>query len=221
VQRLPQAPNFVGRDAELQELRAFWSTGGQGVVALVGLGGAGKTAVAARWLDELLGESNASRPDGLFVWSFYQQPDAGMFLQEACQYFVSADAPMPGKGAGLLAVLYEALTTGGRHLIVLDGLERVQRQASAEGVYGQIEDPLLKGFLTRIAEGLGRVTALITSRFPVTDLEPCQDRGYRWISVGGLGPAAARTLLRQRGVQGTDAQLDQVIDNYGAHALTR
>ena len=52
---------------------------------LWGLGGAGKTAVAARSVSEVLG---VSRPaGGLFVWSFYQEPDAGLFLRELVDYF--------------------------------------------------------------------------------------------------------------------------------------
>ncbi len=77
---LPPAPDFLGRRAELDALRAFWQGGGGGVLALVGLGGAGKTALAARFLADLLG-GRGERPRGLFVWSFYQQPDAGLFLQ--------------------------------------------------------------------------------------------------------------------------------------------
>ena len=51
-------------------------------LALVGLGGAGKTALAARFLAGLLGPGAGPRLGGLFVWSFYQEPDAGLFLRE-------------------------------------------------------------------------------------------------------------------------------------------
>jgi hypothetical protein len=209
----------VGREAELQELRGLWQRGFQGVLALVGLGGAGKTAVAARFLAELAG---ASRPAGLFLWSFYQEPDAGLFLQRAYHYFAGpAAAHQSARGAGLLHLLREALARGGPHWLVLDGLERVQLQDSAgAAAYGQIEDPLLKGLLTRIAEGTGRTVALVTSRFPLTDLRAFLGRGYRPLDVGGLGPEAARALLRGRGVKGDDVVLDGLVERYGAHALT-
>jgi hypothetical protein len=210
----------VGREPELEALRACWREGFRGVLALVGLGGAGKTAVAARFLDELLGAAAAPRPDGLFVWSFYQQPDAGLFLQEAYRYFARDAAHATGaRGGGILPLLHDALATGGPHLLVLDGLERVQRQEGT-GAYGRIEDPLLKGLLTRLAEGVGRAAALLTSRFPLTDLTPFQPRGYRPLDLGGLdGPSAAVLLLR-RGVVGDTAALRRLIDAYGAHPLT-
>ncbi len=54
--------------------------------------------------------SQACRPVGLFVWSFYQEPDVGFFLQELFQYFGRPGASAsPAKGAGLLHLLREAL----------------------------------------------------------------------------------------------------------------
>jgi hypothetical protein len=221
VHRLPAAPHFVGRAAELHELHRLWRTRFRGVLALVGLGGAGKTAVAARFLDDLLAPDAAPRPHGLFVWSFYQEPDAGAFLREAHDYF-AAGAPAPARGAGLLHLLRERLADGAPHLLVLDGLERVQREeGDAARPCGAIEDPLLRALLTRLATGVGQTVALVTSRFPLTDLGWLRGRGcYRHLDVGGLDRPAALALLRARGVWGEDADLERLIDAYGAHALT-
>ena len=222
VHPLPPAPQFVGRERELEALCASWQSGVRGVVALVGLGGAGKTAIAAHFLDELARPGHPARPDGLFVWSFYQEPDAGYFLNEAYRYFARGDrSPVPAKGAGLLHLLREALMVGGPHLLVLDGLERVQRQAGhGPDHFGEVEDPLLRGLLARIAEGIGPTTALVTSRFPLTDLKAHLGRGYRHCDVEGLSLPAALALLRGHGVRGDDATLAKLVESYGAHALT-
>jgi hypothetical protein len=220
VHPLPPAPNFVGREAELEELRGLWRSSFRGVLALVGLGGAGKTAVAARFLEEVMGAEAPDLPGRLFLWSFYQEPDAALFLQAAYQYFASPTSVAPAaKGAGLLHLLREALAEGGPHWLVLDGLEKIQQQENT-GKYGQIEDPLLKGLLTRIAEGMGQTVALVTSRFPLTDLHAYEVKGYRHLDIGGLSRPAALALLRQLGVKGEEADLDGLIENYGAHALT-
>jgi tetratricopeptide (TPR) repeat protein len=220
VHRLPPAPHFVGRQPELEALHALWKSGYRGVVGLVGLGGAGKTAIAAHFLDDLLRPGRGSLPCGLLVWSFYQEPDAGLCLQTVHQYF-GAPAATLAKGMGLLHLLRDALTAGGPHLLVLDGLERVQRQeGDAEARHGQIEDPLLKRLLVWLAEGTGQTMVLITSRFPLTDLEGYRGGGYRTVEVGGLSVQAAVALLRARGVWGEDAALVRLVENYGAHALT-
>lgn len=221
VHRLPPAPHFVGRDEELARLRDAWTSGFRGVLALVGLGGAGKTAVAARFLDELLAGKLAPRPAGVFVWSFYQAPDAGLFLEEAYRYFAGSRSALAAKGAGLLHLLREALAHGGPYLLVLDGLERVQRQEGAD--FGQVEDPLLRGLLARLADGTGRTAALVTSRFPLTDFfigRTARAPGYHHLDVGGLSAGAALDLLRRRGVVGADDVLAALVERYGAHALT-
>src|SRR4051794_25966260 len=102
VHSLPPAPEFVGRVAELGQLGAAWEGGSGGVVALVGLGGAGKTALAARFLEGVLAPARRPRSGGVFVWSFYREPDAGLFLQEAHRYFAGdAASATPARGAGL------------------------------------------------------------------------------------------------------------------------
>jgi hypothetical protein len=222
VHPLPRAPQFVGRDAELVALSDLWRSGTRGVVALVGLGGAGKTAIAARFLDDLGGGELLPRPAGLFVWSFYQEPDAGFFLEELYRYFTPAGSPQtPAKGAALIHLLSSVLAAGGANLLVLDGLERVQRgEGHAAGGFGQIEDPLLKGLLTRIGDGIGQTVALVTSRFPLADLTSALGEGYRQIDVDQLSHDAAIALLRHHGVRGDDAALLRLMEAYGTHALT-
>lgn len=219
---LPAAPKFVGRNKELEELGKCWNAGFRGVLALVGLGGAGKTALVARFLQNVADGALAVRPHGLFVWSFYLEPDPGLFLQEACRYFAPPEsASLTAKGAGILPLLHACLGVGGPHLLVLDGLERVQRQeTTAEGRFGQVEDPLLKNLLSRLADGGSHVLTLVTSRFPLTDLDAHLGRGYRHIDLAGLDAGAARELLRQRGVHSADNDLNPLVESFGAHALT-
>ena len=91
IHALPPAPMFTGRDAHLEQLAATLDDG-PGVVSLIGMGGAGKTAIAAEYLHR-----HASAYARIFVWSFYVDQDASAFLQRAQAYFVStlaAASPM-------------------------------------------------------------------------------------------------------------------------------
>src|SRR2546423_13040747 len=118
-------------------------------------------------------------------------------------------------------MLSEALATGGNYLLVLDGLERVQRQQTdASGIYGELEDPLLRGLLSRLSAGAGKTRAIVTTRFPVASIERWLDKGYSIIDVDHLTGDSARALLKVHGVKGTDAHLDALIADYGGHAPT-
>ncbi len=182
VHDLPAAPEFLGREMEQRELTRFWTEGFEGVVAMVALGGSGKTAVAARVVDSLRSrDASLSAPHGLFVWSFYREPDAGQFLRRAFDYFrVPSSAGAAATGLGLVHLLAAALDNGERNLLVLDGLERVQSAGDRNADdFGRLEDPLLKTLLLRAAAGVGKTLILVPSRFPLTDLEPAAGAGYR------------------------------------------
>lgn len=216
VHPLPAAPTFTGREDEQHAMQDFWN-GSNGVLSLIGLGGAGKTALAERFVSWLLREDP---PDALFVWSFYDEPDANAFLQSAYRY-LSGGRDVEAKGAGWFHLLKEALGDGGRYLLVLDGLERVQRpRTDASGIFGELEDPLLRGFLTRLCAGTGQAKAIITSRFPVSDIERWRDRGYTLIDVDSLQADAAHRLLETHGVRNLNEHFGRLVSEFGGHALT-
>jgi tetratricopeptide (TPR) repeat protein len=217
IHALPPAPTFVGRADEVAAMRRFWRDGPPGVLALLGLGGAGKTALVSEFLRLLREEGEPTDP--VFVWSFYVNQDVKEFLEVAYTYF--SGAVMRGSPMGTFYKLIECLSTAGRGLLVLDGLERVQRPAvDRDGGFGDLTDPLLAQIVGRLASGLGSVRCLITSRFPLPRLEPWRARGYQTLDVDQLRRADARRLLGVRGIRGGDEELDDLIDEYGAHALT-
>lgn len=219
IHPLPPAPAFVGREQEIAALVQYWRSASSGVLALVGLGGAGKTAIAER-LVEYVEHEEKFRADGMFIWSFYTDQNANTFLRELYRYFTGGQET-DAMGGGVLHQLTEILSSGGHYLIVMDGLERIQRtESNREGLYGQIDDPLIRLIVSRIARGMGNTVSLITTRFPVVDLEPWQGRGYRSINVDQLETRDALALLRRHQIRGEDANLIRLIEEFGAHALT-
>src|SRR5207253_211064 len=85
---------------------------------------------------------------GVFVWSFYENPQTEAFLREACRYFTGIEFKETG---GLLERLQQALTGDLPHLLILDGLELVQATGSKRR---PLEHPGLK----ESEEELRRVT---------------------------------------------------------------
>lgn len=212
---LQPAPHFRGREAQLAMLKGWWNdpASPDRVVSLVAIGGTGKTALTAQLLREVLGQQRAA---GTLVWSFYESPDTSVFLREACLYFTGE----AGEAGGRLERLKATLRDSAPHLLVLDGLERVQAEGGGGRARGELEDPTLRQLLRSIATGLGRARALITSRFPVADLESWRGAGYRAERLDDLDAAAARAVLRAWRVQGDDARLDELAKSVGLHALS-
>jgi hypothetical protein len=214
VHALQPAPHFHGREKLLQDLNAWVSdlTSPDRVWSLVAAGGTGKTAVVEKIVADMKpGEAN------VLVWSFYERPDADAFLRECNQLFLGEEE---GPAGGRLERLERGLRDGRPHLIVLDGLERVQEDAGGGRVRGELSDHSLKLLLRAMAAGLGRARALVTSRYPLIDLQDWTKRGYRHTSLDDLSPEAAVNVLRGWDVRGDDGALRAAAAQVGNHALS-
>jgi len=214
VHALQPAPHFHGREQLVRDLDAWVSdlTSPDRVWSLVAAGGTGKTAVAERVVAGMNpGEAN------VLVWSFYEEPNADAFLRECNHLFLGEEE---GPAGGRLERLERGLRDGRPHLIVLDGLERVQEDAGGGRVRGELSDHTLKLLLRAMAAGLGRARALVTSRYPLVDLQDWTNRGYRDTSLDDLSPEAAVAVLRDWGVAGDDAALRAAATQMGNHALS-
>jgi hypothetical protein len=214
VHALQPAPHFKGRDELLGQLTDWVAdlTSPDRVWSLVAAGGTGKTAIAERVVRRMQpGEAN------VLVWSFYERPDADAFLRECNHLFLGEEEGPPG---GRLERLERGLRDGRPHFIVLDGLERVQEDANGGRVRGELSDHTLKLLLRTLASGLGRARALITSRFPMVDLEDWRHRGYRDTRLDDLAPDAAVAVLRGWGVAGPEVLLRDAAQQLGNHALS-
>ena len=215
---LQPAQHFRGRAAKLQELKDWLQAAvtPDRVVSLVAAGGTGKTAL----VDKALHEATLSDRAGVFVWSFYEDPHTDAFLREAYIYFTGEkDAP----AGGMLERLQLALSGDAPHVLILDGLERVQ---SEEGHRrrGELEDLQLKRLVRALAGGVGSARALVTSRFPLVDLAEMSGAGHRAIVLDDLERAVALDVLRAWNVKGEDDALARLIEplNVGGlyHALS-
>lgn len=224
VHTLQRARHFVGREEIVQNVLATWAEGARPsarVIALVAVGGAGKTSIAERFVSSL---GDEPRPGGVFVWSFYEDPRTEAFLERALHYFAPGSDIAPGDR---LPSLEEALRRGEPHIVVLDGLETVQADggpaapdAAGGRAHGELNDALLRRLLFAIARGLGGARALVTSRFELADLAAWEGSGLHTIRLGALPARAAADLLRAWGISGGDATLRGLVERTGGHALS-
>ena len=218
VHTLLRARNWQHRP-QFDQVCDWWRDGGRGVCSLVGIGGAGKTAIADRFLNDLL-EANEDvdlpSSHGVFVYSFYDDDKPENFFRDL-QIWLEG-SPRLETVLSISQIMF--LVQQRQGLIILDGLEKVQ-ESGARGGFGRLTSPSLRNLLNHIACGSAReLSLLVTSRFALTDLRDSQPRFFYPIAVEEIDVEAGVALLRDRGVRGTDVLRAPIVEHCGRHALT-
>ncbi|MCS6851332.1 MAG: hypothetical protein NZ700_09210 [Gemmataceae bacterium] len=202
---------FFGRKSELELLERAFDGEGPSVVAFVGPGGQGKTAIVQHWLEPFVsGERSA---DGVFLWSFYRGKDADLCLRELYAYAFGRAAPGDVSASYCVDRLVPLLRRE-RWALVFDGAEVVQHET--DPWLGRWTHPDLSRLVEELASEPLPGVVILTSRFPFPELE--RRPQARIVSLGGLDAASGRGLLRRLGVQGRDSDLESAVAACGAHA---
>jgi hypothetical protein len=209
--------DFIPRPTYARALDLFLTQGSGGVLALIGIGGSGKTAMVGDAV-----ANSRKRFDGLFMWSFYDDPDPGAFFTSLADYVRGTPVSENTSEVQAYEEMRRSYLTGSELLLVLDGLERLQvERPDSRQLHGTVQDTILRQLLLWLAQAPVAARAIITTRFPLPDLLEASSAGrVTLLEVDALTRAEARVLLKKKGVRGTDRELDLLLDYFGAHALT-
>ncbi len=210
-----QPAHFFGRETELAVLDGALEPGGPSVVAFIGPGGQGKTAIAQHWLARLVaaGRVHPGDIDGVFLWSFYRGKDADRCLRELYGH-VAGTASVPDVSATYAVDQLLPRLRRQRWLLVLDGLE-VGQYESGEW-FGRLIHPELGRLLEELAAQPLPGVVLLTTRFPLPELQ--RRRHARIVTLASLDSKSARGLLQSLGVHGDPEELDAAAEACGHHA---
>ncbi|MEZ4709125.1 MAG: BTAD domain-containing putative transcriptional regulator [Caldilineaceae bacterium] len=211
---LPTVGAFFGREEEIARLQKLLFTDGSQIVAVLGMGGQGKTALAAR-VAELAADRYAC-----VIWrSLLNAPPLAELLPTLLQTLADQQlGDLPGLLDAQLELLIGYLRKR-RTLLILDNLESILdgaqpgRYLAGYEPYGQ----LLQQMALRNHQG----QLLITSRerppgFARLESDTVRVRA---LELAGLDIAAGCALITARGVTGTIRDQSELIRRFSGHPL--
>lgn len=212
----PPEPNFVGRCEMLETITNWYKSGNVKIGALVGWGGVGKSALVRRWFDSL--KENGIHPDGVFWWGFYRNPYLDRFLEELLEYLAGGRIDLTEiKSTWQKVEKIKRFITEGEYLIILDGLEEMQKKEQGEE-FGKMQHPEFKEILTGIADSNYKGLCLIITRFPMKDIETYSS--YKSLEVEELSKEDTRLLFQKIGVSGSPDEIGAVWEEFKGHTLS-
>ncbi len=215
----PPEENFVGQEKHLDTITSWYNSEEVRIGALIGWGGVGKSALVRKWYDNL--EDNNIKPDGIFWWGFYRNAYLEQFLNALLRYVSGGQIePDTIKSTWEKTDRIKEYISQGAYLIILDGLEEMQKGQTSGDQFGCMEHRECADMLKYLADTKGDGLCLITTRYPLTNIKNYEGSVYQNIEVERLSIADARSLFKKVGVKGDQEEIDSVIEEYDGHALS-
>jgi len=211
----PQVMSLYGRERECSELEQWLEDHRCQVIAVLGMGGMGKTALVAT-VTTRMKESF----DCIFWRSLQNAPPVELIVKQ-CLRFLSQQLPadLPADVDEQLPLLIQYLRSH-RCLVVLDNAEsillagqRTSRYREGYETYGK----LIKLF----GETQHQSCLLLTSREKPKEVARLEGKTspVRSLSLSGIGQPAGQELLKDRGLFGSDEAWADLVDRYSGNPL--
>ncbi|MBW4659063.1 MAG: hypothetical protein KME15_10335 [Drouetiella hepatica Uher 2000/2452] len=206
----PDCSTFYGRTEELAQLEQWVVQDQCRLVLMLGMGGAGKTALSVK-----LAERIGDRFEVLIWRSLRNAPPLQMLLSDLILSLAQQQAVLPNQLEAQFAQLITLLRQK-RCLLVLDNGESI-----LQGNAGQYREgyEAYEELFSKIADGRHQSSVVLTSREQPRSLAVQIGSTVRSLSLNGLPSAEARQLLAAKGLVDTEQSSQQLIQTYGGNPL--
>ena len=204
-----EAPNiqtFYGRADDLAKLER-WIVGDRcHLLAICGMGGIGKTALAVKLVENIQSQFD------YFIWrSLRGAQPTSQLIADLLQFFNDSQSTQAGCNiSDLLEVLRQK-----RCLVVLDDFEATLQDGELVGAYRQGCE-MHSELLQRIGSERHQSSLILIGREQPKEISMHQgeDQPIRYYKVNGLQRQGAFELLRARGFTGSENGLEALVQQY-------
>jgi len=204
-----------GRTAELAALKQWIVQDCCRLVTILGMGGIGKTTLAARAVEEVQDEFK------FLIWrSLRNAPPVTEFVKEMILFFSNQQEVDPLRTLeSQIACLMENLRHH-RCLLVLDNGESILRSGERAGRYRPGYEPYGQ-LLRRIADERHQSCLILTSREKPIGLAAKEGETLpvRSFQLAGLQMLAAQQVLKAKGLVAAEAEFSKLIEYYAGNPL--
>ncbi|HEY9783612.1 MAG TPA: NB-ARC domain-containing protein [Leptolyngbyaceae cyanobacterium] len=205
---------FYDRTSELAQLEQ-WLLGECRLVAILGMGGIGKTALSVKFAQQVQHQF-----DRLIWRSLRNAPAVKDVLAELIQFLSDRqETDLPNRVGDRIARLLKYLRSS-RCLIVLDNAEAILRSGDRAGYYHEGYEEY--GDLFRcVGETLHSSCLIVTSREKPKEIASLEGATLpiRSLQLGGLQQVAGQAILKTKGLLAFESDLQLLVERYVGNPL--
>src|SRR5947209_5506766 len=207
--------HFSGREVEVAELWQWIVQEHCRLIALLGMGGIGKSTLAS-----LLGSHLAKEFEAVLWRSVRDAPPCEELVADCITFFSETPpATFPTSLEQRINQLVARLQAS-RYLLVLDNVETLLVSGDPEGTYL----PGYEGYgrlIQRLGEAAHQGCVLLTSREKPREIEPLEGMRspVRSLRLVGMDEQTARVLLADKGLGGTSVAWQRLVVGYAGNPL--